>query len=150
MSVKRNSKKNLYNSSETDKGILSNKELADFKRNIFNEVYINSELIDTGYFGKYKIEYIERALKYPKNNWRVLLGTSELLMHISPHYYRLNKTISNASLINWWVDLCNVNSNTNNIIPKPCVKYGFGIYSIYIRIINGFCKFNVRMPEHYG
>lgn len=135
MSVKRNSKKNLYNSSETDKGILSNKELADFKRNIFNEVYINSELIDTGYFGKYRIEYIERALKYPKNNWRVLLGTSELLMHISPHYYRLNKTISNSSLINWWVDLCNVNSNTNNIDK---------LKNNYVKLINRLEDMNLK------
>jgi hypothetical protein len=56
---------------------------------------------------------IERALKFPKQGWKILLSLSESLMRISPHYYRMNNLYSNMALFCWWVDLYDIKEKTN-------------------------------------
>lgn len=87
--------------------------LETFRRLIANDILNNTKLIESETIGCYKISDISFALKNPRNNWRLLLGVSEELMHISPHYYRLNNFFSNMALFCWGIDLYDVKENQN-------------------------------------
>lgn len=84
-----------------------------FQRLMLRDLCTNSHIIETGYIGEVKLEDVELALKYPKQGWRILLAISEELMHISPHYFRLNSLYSNMALFCWWIDLYDVKENAN-------------------------------------
>ena len=84
-----------------------------FQRLMLRDLCTNSHIIETGYIGEVKLEDAELALKYPKQGWRILLAISEELMHISPHYFRLNSLYSNMALFCWWIDLYDVKENAN-------------------------------------
>lgn len=84
-----------------------------YQRLIAQDLYANNTLIESGFLGQYKFEDVEYALQHPYNGWRILLGVSESLMKISPHYYRLNNYYSNMALFCWGVDLYDVKENIN-------------------------------------
>ena len=89
-----------------------------FKRLMINDLCINTNIIDTGYMGDIRIEDVFRALRFPQNNWVTLLKASDILMRISPHYYRLNNLYSNMALFCWWLDLYDVKQNVNVVTLK--------------------------------
>lgn len=84
-----------------------------FKRLMINDLCINTNIIDTGYIGDIKIEEVFCALRFPQHHWVTLLRASEILMRISPHYYRLNNLYSNMALFCWWIDLYDIKQNVN-------------------------------------
>lgn len=88
-------------------------DFSNFRRIMLKDILNNSELIETGYLGKIKLEDVQRAMEHPRNSWRTLIRASETLMHISPHYYRLNSLFANMALFCWWIDLYDVRDNAN-------------------------------------
>ena len=84
-----------------------------FQRLMLRDLCTNSHIIESGYIGEVKLEDAELALKHPRQGWRILLAISEELMHISPHYFRLNNLYSNMALFCWWIDLYDVKENAN-------------------------------------
>ena len=88
-------------------------DFSGFRRIMLKDILNNSELIETGYLGKVKLEDVQRAMEHPRNSWRTLIRASETLMHISPHYYRLNSLFANMALFCWWIDLYDVRDNAN-------------------------------------
>lgn len=99
---------------EFDRNLNSGKiDFSNFKRIMLRDIVNNSELIETGYLGKVKLEDVQRAMEHPRNGWRTLVRASETLMHISPHYYRLNSLFANMALFCWWIDLYDVRDNAN-------------------------------------
>lgn len=91
----------------------NNIDYTSFKRLMINDLCLNTNILDTGYLGDYKLETILNAIKYPKYNWKILLSVSRMLMHSSPHYYRLNMLYSNMALFCWWIDLYDVSNKVN-------------------------------------
>lgn len=97
-----------------DKNIDSGKvDFSNFKRLMVHDLLNNSELIETGNIGNIKLEDIQRAIEHPKAMWRTLVKASEMLIHVSPHYYRMNSLFANMALFCWWIDLYDVKSNAN-------------------------------------
>lgn len=88
-------------------------DLGNFKRVMLKDIMNNSEIIETGYIGNVKLEDIQRAMEHPKTMWRTLIAGSDMLMRISPHYYRMNSLFANMSLFCWWIDLYDVRENAN-------------------------------------
>lgn len=85
-----------------------------FSRLMRNDLFLNTEILETGCIGDIKLSDIDTAIKHPKRYWRLLLDASSYLMRVSPHYYRLNSLYSNMALFCWWVDLYDV-QNTAKI-----------------------------------
>lgn len=124
--------------SDFEKNNVSDLNLIDYKRLILIDLYNKSKLIENGFIGDYKYEDIKHMLIYPKENWRKILGLSETLMRISPHYYRLNMTISNMALFNYSIDLFGV-------------KEGYDISYIkkkYIQLAEKLDKMNLKDEFH--
>ena len=88
-------------------------DFSSFRRLMIKDILNHSELIETGYIGKVKLEDVHRAMEHPQHAWRVLVKASTSLMHISPHYYRLNSLFANMALFCWWIDLYDVRDNAN-------------------------------------
>lgn len=89
-----------------------------FKRLMIRDICSNSKVLDAGYICDVRLEDAQTALQNPKQGWRVLMNISEKLMHVSPHYYRLNSLFSNMALFCWWIDLYGVKENANASIIK--------------------------------
>lgn len=85
--------------------------LGAFQRLMIDDVCRHTSVIETGCIGDIKLRDVELALKYPKQGWKILLATSEELMRISPHYFRMNNLYSNMALFCWWIDLYDVKEN---------------------------------------
>jgi hypothetical protein len=109
----KNDKKKFEESMKTGKVDWQN-----FSRLMTYDLCTRTSVIDNGCIGDISLSDIEMALKYPKHGWEVLLRLSEYLMHISPHYYRMNNFYSNAALFCWWVDLYDVKENVNTSVVK--------------------------------
>lgn len=109
------SKKDYENDSKTfDNGIVNGKlDLDSFQRLMIQELCSNTKILDTGFIGHYKLEDVQTAIKFPRNNWKVLLTVSEELMRSSPHYYRLNSFYSNMAVFCWGLDLYDVKNGYN-------------------------------------
>lgn len=88
-------------------------DFSSFRRIMLKDILNNSELIETGYLGKVKLEDVQKAMEHPRSSWRTLIRASETLLHISPHYYRLNSLFANMALFCWWIDLYDVRDNAN-------------------------------------
>jgi len=86
-------------------------DLSSFHRLMTYDLCTNTSVIDNGCIGNISLRDVELALKYPKQGWKILLRTSEELMRISPHYYRMNNLYSNMALFCWWIDLYDVKDN---------------------------------------
>ena len=69
-----------------------------FSRLMRNDLFLNTEILETGCIGDIKLSDIDTAIKHPKKYWRLLLDASSYLMRVSPHYYRLNSLYSNMAL----------------------------------------------------
>lgn len=97
-----------------NKSVENNKvDFNSFKRLMFKDLCLNSEIINTGYIGDIKLEDARDAMKNPHRNWQTLVRISEQLMMVSPHYYRLNSLYSNMALFCWGIDLYDVRENYN-------------------------------------
>lgn len=93
-----------------------------FTRLVASDICTNSNIIETGCLFDIKLEDVQRAMRHPNKNWRLLLAASEQLMKVSPHYYRLNTLYSNMALFCWWIDLYGVKPNANRDTIKE--QYG--------------------------
>ena len=89
-----------------------------FSRLMTHDLCVNTSVIDNGCIGEISLKDIELALKYPKQGWKILLKTSEHLMRVSPHYFRMNNLYSNMALFCWWIDLYDVKENANISVIK--------------------------------
>ena len=88
-------------------------DYSSFRRLMINDLCLNTNILETGYIGEFPLETIMTAIKYPKQYSRILLSVSRRLMHISPHYYRLNMLYGNMALFCWWIDLFDVSNKVN-------------------------------------
>ena len=98
--------------SRFDKSIKDGKlDLSSFQRLMVNDICRHTSIIETGCIGDINMRDIEIALKYPKQGWKILLAVSDMLMKVSPHYFRMNNLYSNMALFCWWIDLYDVKEN---------------------------------------
>lgn len=88
-------------------------DLTAFRNLVSSDLCQKTQILDTGYIGHIKLKDAVDAIESPVYHWRLLLEISKLLMHISPHYYRLNTYYSNMAMFCWWVDLYDVGTNVN-------------------------------------
>ena len=79
-----------------------------FQRLMIKDICTNTKILETGCIGKVNVDQAIKALRNPRYNWRVLMELSEQLMHVSPHYYRLNSLFRNMALFCWGLDLYDV------------------------------------------
>lgn len=84
-----------------------------FKRLMINDLFINN-IIETNRCGNYSLEEINCALEHPNSSYQILISTSDFLMHVSPHYNRLNTYFSNMAVFDWGIDLYDVKENFND------------------------------------
>lgn len=91
----------------------NNVDFSAFQRLMLRDICINTKIIETGYIGDVKLSDLEKALRSPRSNWRMLLSASEQLMRVSPFYYKLNSYYSNMPLFCWGLDLYDVRENAN-------------------------------------
>lgn len=84
---------------------------ANFSRLMTYDLCTRTSVIENGCIGDINMRDIEKALKYPKQGWKILLRLSEELMRISPHYFRMNNLYSNMALFCWGIDLYDVKEN---------------------------------------
>ena len=91
----------------------NNIDYSSFRRLMINDLCLNTNILETGCLGEYKLDTILTAIKYPKHYWKVLLSVSRMLMHSSPHYYRLNMLYGNMALFCWWIDLYDISHKAN-------------------------------------
>lgn len=84
-----------------------------FQRLVANDICKNTTILSNNYIEGIRLEDAKFAIEHPQKNWRILLGVSEKLMRVSPHYYRLNMMYSNMALFCWGIDLYGVNDNVN-------------------------------------
>lgn len=82
-----------------------------FKRLVLNDICTNTKILETGCIGDVNMHDVEKALKHPKQGWRILLKASEALMFASPHYFKMNNMYSNMPVFRWWIDLYDVKDN---------------------------------------
>ena len=95
-----------------DKSLKDGKlDLLSFQRLMVNDICKYTSIIETGRIGDISMRDVELALKYPKQGWKILLQISDMLMKVSPHYYRMNTLFSNMALFCWWIDLYDVKEN---------------------------------------
>lgn len=88
-------------------------DLASFKRLMMHDLCCNSEIIESGYIGKVKLDDVKHAMCHPKSGWKTLMIAAEQLMRISPHFYRLNSLYGNMALFCWGIDLYDVKDSAN-------------------------------------
>lgn len=116
-----------------------------FQRLLMHDLALNTNIIDTGYIGDIKVNDIEHALKYPKNNWKLILDLSEYLMKTSPHYYRLNNLYSNMALFCWGIDLYDVKENANtDTIKKQYTTLAAKLENMHLK--HEFSKIMTYLP----
>ena len=113
---------------------LSEVDWSSFRRLMFRDLCLNTNLIDTGHIGCVNIEDAREALRHPKTGWRVLLSVSDELMRISPHYYRMNKMYSNSALFCWGIDLYDVREGAKpDSIKKSYISLAAKLESMNLR-----------------
>lgn len=109
-------------------------DISNFKRLMIRDVLGNSELIESGNLGHVKFEDVRMAMEHPKTMWRTILNASNALMHLSPHYYRLNTLFSNMALFCWWIDLYDVKDNVNiNAIKTQYGKLAAKLENMHLK-----------------
>ena len=88
-----------------------NPNWTSFQRLVLNDIVTNTRILETGRIGDVNMHDVELALKHPKQGWRTLLRASEVLMFVSPYYFRMNNLYSNMPVFRWWLDLYDVKDN---------------------------------------
>lgn len=91
---------------------------SSFQRLMLHDICCNTNIIESGYLDNISLDDIDCAFQNPRRGWRMLLAASNKLMHISPHYYRLNKLYGNMALFCWGIDLYDVKDNANISVLK--------------------------------
>lgn len=84
-----------------------------FQRLMLHDLCVYGHINNTFQIGEWRLDTIVDAMRHPYRSWRILLGVSDQLMRISPHYYRLNMMFSNMALFDWGIDLYNVNQQAD-------------------------------------
>jgi hypothetical protein len=94
-----------------------------FKRLMIRDV-LNSGILETKSpkIGGRSLTRIREILDNPSANWKEIIKISNSLMRISPHYYRINNTLSNMMLFNFGVDL----AVSNNSFKADTIKAKYG------------------------
>lgn len=111
-----------------------NVDFSSFKRIMMRDLLNNSDLIESGYIGEVKLEDAQRAMQHPKTMWKTLLRISNSLMHLSPHYYRMNSLFANMALFCWWIDLYDVKDNANiNTIKTQYGKLAAKLENMHLK-----------------
>lgn len=106
----------------------------NFSRLMTYDLCTRTSVIDNGCIGDISMKDIETALKFPKQGWKILLSLSEILMRISPHYYRMNHLYSNMALFCWWIDLYDVKENANaGVIKKKYTELAAKLESMNLK-----------------
>ncbi len=109
-------------------------DFSNFRRMMIYDLATNSNIIESGCIGEIKLEDVRRAMKHPKRGWRTLLSASEVLMRISPHYYRLNTLYSNMALFCWGIDLYDVKDNANiDTVKKQYEKLAGKLENMHLK-----------------
>lgn len=98
-------------------------DFSEFKRQMLKDVITNSQIIETHCIGHIRLEDVEKALEHPSAMWRVLVQASNILMHISPHYNRLNTLYANMALFNWGISI-STNPFAKPNVNKIAERYG--------------------------
>ena len=88
-----------------------NLDLSVFHRLMTKDLCMHTSIIENGCIGDINLKDVEIALKYPKQGWKILVATSNELMRVSPHYFRMNNLYSNMALFCWGLDLYDVKDN---------------------------------------
>lgn len=101
--------KSFNNSIDENKPV----DFSAFQRLMMHDLCVNTSVLNSGCINGIQLQDIREALKHPQHTWRLLLKISKELMHISPHYYRLNTLYSNMALFCWWIGLYDVNADAN-------------------------------------
>lgn len=108
-------------------------DLSTFRRVMLRDIITNSDIIETGSIGLTRLEDVSRALENPKMMWRVLLDASQTLMHVSPHYYRLNSLYANMAVFNWWIG---ISSDDRSNVNVDAVKKRYNRLSMKLDSMN--------------
>lgn len=109
-------------------------DLRAFKRLMLRDICTNTSIIESGYLGRIPLKEACKALSNPRREWRILLEVSEELMHISPHYYRLNTMYGNMALFCWWIDLYDVKENAQvDTIKKTYTALSARIENMHLK-----------------
>lgn len=88
-------------------------DIDTFKKLFSRSLLTNTKILETGCIGDIRLEDIEEALKTPHANWRIILHASEILMRVSPYYYRMNMFFANMATFYWGIDLYGVDNSAN-------------------------------------
>ena len=121
-------------------------DFSAFKRLMIADLCTHTSIIETGCIGDIKLEDIQHALKYPKQNWKIILQASEQLMRVSPHYFRLNSLYSNMAMFCWWIDLYDVKENANNkVIKKTYASLATKLENMHLK--HEFSKIMKYLPS---
>ena len=97
-------------------------DFSSFKRLVLHDICSNTNILETKSIGHIKLEDLHLALRSPQSCWTTLVEASELLMRISPHYYRLNNFYSNMALFCWGIDMYDIKPNANMETVKETYK----------------------------
>lgn len=106
---------------------------SNFSRLMTHDLCVNTEVLNDHSIGGIRLENIRVALDYPEKCWQILLNVSNILMHKSPHYYRLNTVYSNMARFCWWIDLYGV---------EPDVKID-SLKSVYNKLSKRFEEMHI-------
>ena len=116
-----------------------------FKRLMLSDICTRTNIIDNGCIGDVRLEDSMFALEHPTQNWRTLVAISNKLMHISPHYYRLNSLYSNMAMFCWWIDLYDVKENANvDTIKKSYMSLASKLENMHLK--HEFSKIMKYLP----
>jgi len=124
----------------------SNLDLSAFKRLMIHDICSHSDIIETKKLGRINLEDVQRALRNPRQHWKIILEASEILMRISPHYYRLNNMYSNMALFCWGIDLFDVKDKAN----KDTIKETYNLLAAKLetmQIKHEFSKIMKVLPS---
>ena len=99
-------------------------DFSEFKRKMLRDVITNSQIIETHCIGNVRLDDIDKALEHPSMMWRTLVAASTSLMHVSPHYYRLNNMYANMAVFNWGIGISTNPFEKNLNIDKITERYG--------------------------
>ena len=106
---------------------------SNFSRLMTHDLCVNTEILNDHSIGGIRLKDIRAALDYPETYWQILLTVSNILMHKSPHYYRLNTVYSNMARFCWWIDLYGV---------EPDVKID-SLKSVYNKLSKRFEEMHI-------
>lgn len=127
-------------------------DFSEYKRSMINDIVTNSNILETNCIGNIRLEDIGTALEHPSLMWRRLVDASTMLMHISPHYYKLNMMYANMAMFNWGIGISADGNGVNvNEVKKRYHKVSMKLESMSLK--HEFSKIMKYLPYqdvYYG